>query len=71
MSARETDDAISRVRKAGEQQALHAAELRDRGSYGSCEVCGRRIGQDRLDAVPEATRCLACQTAWELRPDHS
>ena len=65
MSARETDDAISRVRKAGEQQALHAAELRDRGSYGSCEACGEPIGEDRLAAVPEATRCIACQTAWD------
>jgi DnaK suppressor protein len=66
MSAQETDDAISRVRKAGEQQALHAAELREGGSYGSCEACGRPIGQERLDAVPEATRCIACQAAWEM-----
>lgn len=65
MSAEETDEAIKQVRARGEQQARHAAELRDRGSYGSCEVCGGPIGQERLAAVPEATRCISCQGAWE------
>ena len=65
MSAEETDEAIRRVRAVREEQARHAAELRKRGTYGSCEVCGGPIGQDRLAALPEATRCVACQAAWE------
>jgi DnaK suppressor protein len=65
MSAEETDEAIKKVRSLGEQQARHAAELRDQGSYGACEACGRPIGEDRLQAVPEATRCISCQAAWE------
>jgi DnaK suppressor protein len=65
MSAEETDEAIRRVRAVAEEQARHAADLRDRGSYGSCEECGRPIGEDRLAAVPEATRCLSCQSRWE------
>ena len=65
MSAEETDEAIRQVRAAGEEQARHAAEVRARGSYGSCEVCGGPIGEDRLAAVPEATRCLSCQGRWE------
>jgi DnaK suppressor protein len=28
------------------------------GSYGSCDVCGRDIGSDRLEARPWATRCI-------------
>lgn len=28
------------------------------GSYGVCDVCGRDIGADRLEARPWATRCV-------------
>lgn len=31
-----------------------------RGTYGVCEVCGGQIPPGRLQAVPEATRCVAC-----------
>jgi DnaK suppressor protein len=65
MSAEETDEAIRRVRAVREEQARHAAELRERDTYGSCEMCGGPIGQDRLAALPEATRCVACQGVWE------
>jgi len=30
------------------------------GSYGSCKDCGEDIGQARLEAMPEATRCVSC-----------
>ena len=28
------------------------------GSYGLCSVCGRPIGEERLEAVPYATLCI-------------
>jgi DnaK suppressor protein len=31
------------------------------GSYGSCDDCGKPIGDARLEALPTAVRCLACQ----------
>ncbi len=31
-----------------------------RGTYGVCEACGEQIPAGRLQAVPEATRCVAC-----------
>ena len=52
------------------------AELRDveaalerisRGTYGVCIDCEQEIEQDRLDAVPAASRCFSCQTAFEKR----
>lgn len=64
-SGREADDAIQRLRSAGERQARRAAELRDEGSYGLCESCGQSIGEERLAAIPEATRCISCQASWE------
>ena len=30
------------------------------GTYGNCEACGQPIGEARLSALPEATRCVAC-----------
>lgn len=30
------------------------------GSYGSCESCGDKINEKRLDAVPFANLCIAC-----------
>jgi RNA polymerase-binding transcription factor DksA len=30
------------------------------GSYGLCSTCGRRIGAERLVAIPSAATCVAC-----------
>jgi RNA polymerase-binding protein DksA len=37
----------------------------DDGSYGTCEACGRPIGEDRLEAVPWATLCIEDKRAQE------
>jgi DnaK suppressor protein len=46
----------------GAQQTLAAidAALRriEDGSYGTCEACGRPIGEDRLAAIPWARLCI-------------
>jgi phage/conjugal plasmid C-4 type zinc finger TraR family protein len=35
------------------------------GTYGICEVCGERIPDARLHAIPDATMCLKCQSRYE------
>ncbi|UDY36098.1 TraR/DksA C4-type zinc finger protein [Dermatobacter hominis] len=30
------------------------------GTYGRCESCGEQIPAERLAAVPDAVRCVAC-----------
>jgi RNA polymerase-binding transcription factor DksA len=35
------------------------------GSYGICKGCGRQIPPERLEAAPEAVRCLDCQRHFE------
>ena len=32
----------------------------DAGTYGECEVCGRRIPEARLEAMPAARVCITC-----------
>jgi RNA polymerase-binding protein DksA len=39
------------------ERALHKL---DDGTYGVCEVCGKPIGDARLEAMPTARRCMAC-----------
>lgn len=34
----------------------------ENGSYGVCEDCGGPVGRARLEAIPEAARCIACQS---------
>ena len=34
-------------------------------TYGKCEVCGEKIGQKRLTAVPYARLCIQCKSEQE------
>lgn len=63
-----TNEAIARIERVGQADALAAkladveraqAKLAD-GSYGVCDGCGERILDERLEAIPWATRCIAC-----------
>jgi RNA polymerase-binding transcription factor len=40
-----------------------ALARQDQGAYGSCAVCGRPIGAERLAARPATDRCIACASA--------
>lgn len=53
-------------RDADELRRIDTALVRlSDGSYGSCEDCGQRIPQARLDAEPTALRCIRCQEIYE------
>ena len=60
---RENDEVVDAI---GEETRLAivatraALERLADGSYGICENCGKEIGDARLAAVPEATRCVSC-----------
>ncbi len=36
-----------------------------RSEYGMCGSCGKEIGKQRLEAMPEANLCVACQENQE------
>lgn len=42
-----------------------ALERLDRGEFGVCRACGHPIPKERLQAVPSAAYCLACQNLRE------
>jgi DnaK suppressor protein len=42
-----------------------AVERLERGTYGTCQVCGRPIGDERLEAMPAARFCVEDQARAE------
>jgi len=42
---------------SGAEAALERVEA---GTYGRCERCDAPIGAERLEALPDATTCIAC-----------
>ena len=62
---RELEFAIGE-RETGELAMIDAALARiEAGSYGDCTDCGVSISAARLQASPEAPRCIACQEKLE------
>lgn len=51
--------AAHRDRVLLEQTEHVIVRLKD-GTYDRCESCGGTIARERLQALPRATRCLAC-----------
>lgn len=50
-------DALRRQRA----EVLAALERARAGTYGKCVDCGLPVPEGRLEARPEAARCVACQ----------
>jgi DnaK suppressor protein len=48
-----------------ERRIAEARRALAEGTYGVCWMCRRPIPEERLQAVPEAVRCLDCQRHFE------
>jgi DnaK suppressor protein len=44
-------------------QVVRAQEKLADGTYGTCDVCSAAVASVRLEAMPWATRCVACSAA--------
>jgi DnaK suppressor protein len=51
----------------GERRIAEARRALADGTYGTCRDCAREIPAERLEAVPEAVRCVDCQRRFEGR----
>ena len=66
-----TAQAVERITQVSAADRLDAKRLEvvraiakcDEGTYGTCDGCGAAIPAERLEAVPQATRCIACARA--------
>jgi DnaK suppressor protein len=65
VTERVTTDTIQRILEQDSAQEEHARDRFARGGYGICEDCSKQIAPERLEALPDATRCIRCQSIWE------
>jgi DnaK suppressor protein len=65
LSDKATTESVQRLLDENRQQAERASSRRATGEYGLCEDCGQKISPERLEFLPEATRCVACQARQE------
>lgn len=47
------------------ERTLAALDRVHEGTYGACVDCSMPVGRERLEALPTALRCVACQTRAE------
>ncbi len=40
-------------------------KIEKEGDYGTCEMCGQAIKENRLTAIPHARHCFSCQQKTE------
>ena len=62
---REKDLSILEQVEAELTDVARALERINDGTYGTCEACGKPIGDERLEAVPAARFCLEDQAEAE------
>lgn len=60
-------EAILTAAKQRRLLVLDALARLDGGAYGQCVDCGKPVPEGRLEAKPEAARCLACQSKRDGR----
>jgi len=65
----ETDRTAAVLHSARQQRGnvLAALTRMQDGSYGLCVDCGKPVPDGRLEARPDASRCVACQGKHDRR----
>jgi DnaK suppressor protein len=66
-----TNEAISRIERVAQADSLaatledvdRALQKLDDGTYGVCDRCGALIPEERLEARPWTSLCIACASA--------
>jgi len=67
LSEADRTEAILDSARSQRDGVLAALARIDDNSYGQCVDCGQEIPEGRLEARPEAARCVGCQSKWDRR----
>jgi len=62
LSDNDRTEAILAAVQSQRRQVMDALLRIERGTYGVCADCKTPIPEGRLDARPEAVRCVTCQS---------
>lgn len=61
----ERDEAVRTIVEGQRQEVLDALARIEAGTFGRCVDCGADLSDERLEARPEAARCVNCQHELE------
>lgn len=61
----ELDETTVMILDAEAREVEVAQQRLEEGSYGTCVDCGKEIPAGRLEAIPEANRCIEDQNRYE------
>jgi DnaK suppressor protein len=67
LSEADRTEAILESARDQHDEVLAALTRLDEDTYGQCVDCGHEIPEGRLDARPDAARCVGCQSKWAKR----
>ncbi len=67
LSEADRTEAILHTARSQRDEVLAALARIDESSYGQCVDCGNEIPEGRLEARPEAARCVTCQAKYAKR----
>ena len=62
LSENDRTQAVLTAAKVQRSAVLDALDRIEHGTYGTCADCTSPIPEGRLDARPEASRCVKCQS---------
>lgn len=63
VTQRENDEVLSAIDEEAQQTIFlidNALSRIKAGSYGDCSICGEKIADARLQALPYVTTCISC-----------
>jgi DnaK suppressor protein len=65
LSESERTEAVLAAAQRQRADVLEALKRLADGTYGTCVDCGKPVPGGRLEAKPEAARCVACQSKYD------
>lgn len=65
LSEADRSEAVMSAAKQQRSEVAGALARIENGTYGTCVDCGKPIPEGRLEARPEAARCVACQARYD------
>jgi len=67
LSETDRNEAVLHSARAQRTAVLAALARVENGQYGYCVDCGKPVAEGRLEARPEAARCVGCQAKRDRR----
>jgi DnaK suppressor protein len=67
LSEADRNEAVLHSARSQRTAVMAALARVENGDYGNCVDCGKPVPEGRLEARPEAGRCVGCQAKWDRR----